>query len=109
MQPYDHKKIEPKWQKVWTKNKAGAAKDPKKGANPKKFYALIEFPYPSGDGLHVGYIRGRPDLAEPRESWRADPKPVMRRTELILPELHSEKGLQECQIFRRLGGASEFV
>jgi len=60
MQPYDHTHIEPKWQKIWAKNKAGEAKDPKKGVgkkNARKFYALIEFPYPSGDGLHVGHIR----------------------------------------------------
>ncbi len=62
MQPYDHKQIEQKWQKIWAKNKVGEAKDPKKGAgkkaaNAKKFYSLIEFPYPSGDGLHVGHIR----------------------------------------------------
>ena len=64
MQPYDHTQIEPKWQKIWAKNKVGQAKDPKKGAGKigrtakaKKFYSLIEFPYPSGEGLHVGHIR----------------------------------------------------
>ena len=61
---YNPKKIEPKWQKVWDKKKAFEAKD---GGNPssraklatgqRKFYGLIEFPYPSGDGLHVGHIR----------------------------------------------------
>src|SRR5438552_2388572 len=51
---YDHQKIEKKWQKFWEKNKTFIVKeDPKK----KKFYGLIEFPYPSGDGLHVGHIR----------------------------------------------------
>jgi leucyl-tRNA synthetase len=50
--PYDHFKIEKKWQKKWDSKKLNKAKG--KG---KKFYALIEFPYPSGDGLHVGHIR----------------------------------------------------
>ena len=51
---YNHKKIEKKWQAVWKKEKAGKALFPSK---TKKFYGLIEFPYPSGDGLHVGHIR----------------------------------------------------
>lgn len=56
---YDHAKIEAKWQKQWDKKKAFQAHDPKSGATQakKKFYGLIEFPYPSGDGLHVGHIR----------------------------------------------------
>ena len=54
MQNYDHKKIEKKWQGVWDKNKIYEAKTSAKG---KKFYGLIEFPYPSGAGLHVGHIR----------------------------------------------------
>ncbi len=54
MKPYDHKKIEPKWQKEWDKKKAFVASDTSK---KPKWYSLIEFPYPSGDGLHVGHIR----------------------------------------------------
>ncbi len=51
---YDHKKIEKKWQKIWEEKKLFAALD----ASPKpKYYCLIEFPYPSGDGLHVGHPR----------------------------------------------------
>ncbi len=51
---YDHTKIEPKWQKYWHSKKLyQATEDPKM----KKFFGLIEFPYPSGDGLHVGHIR----------------------------------------------------
>jgi len=53
MHAYDHKKIEKKWQKIWNAQKANQAKS--RGA--RKFYALIEFPYPSGDGLHVGHPR----------------------------------------------------
>ncbi len=58
MEPYNHKQIEPKWQDVWEKSgvyQAGNEESLK--ANKKKFYALIEFPYPSGSGLHVGHIR----------------------------------------------------
>lgn len=51
---YDHKKIEKKWQKEWEKKKVYQAKDFSK---KPKFYGLIEFPYPSGAGLHVGHIR----------------------------------------------------
>lgn len=58
MKPYDHTKIEKKWQKVWESKKPNKAKDSQKGKSAKKkFYGLIEFPYPSGDGLHVGHIR----------------------------------------------------
>ena len=53
MKNYNHKKIENKWQLEWEKKKIYQAKNSKK----KKFYSLIEFPYPSGDGLHVGHIR----------------------------------------------------
>lgn len=54
MKNYDHKKIESKWQKDWEKKKIYEAKNKSK---KKKFYSLIEFPYPSGSGLHVGHIR----------------------------------------------------
>ncbi len=56
--PYDHTKIEKKWQKYWESKKIFNAKDDKKRKKfSKKFYSLIEFPYPSGDGLHVGHPR----------------------------------------------------
>lgn len=51
---YNHQKIEGKWQKIWEKKKVFEAKDK---SPKKKFYPLIEFPYPSGDGLHVGHPR----------------------------------------------------
>ncbi len=51
---YNHIKIEKKWQSYWEKKKIYQAKTGLKG---KKFYGLIEFPYPSGSGLHVGHIR----------------------------------------------------
>ena len=51
---YDFKAIEPKWQKIWDEKKAFAAVD---GSDKKKFYGLIEFPYPSGAGMHVGHIK----------------------------------------------------
>ena len=50
---YD-KNIDSKWQKVWEDNKAFHAVT---GGEKEKFYALIEFPYPSGAGLHVGHVR----------------------------------------------------
>lgn len=54
MEKYNHKKIEKKWQKKWAKDKLYAAKNFSK---KRKSYLLIEFPYPSGDGLHVGHPR----------------------------------------------------
>jgi leucyl-tRNA synthetase len=54
MKEYNHLKLEKKWQGVWEKSKIYEAKT---GAKGKKFYGLIEFPYPSGAGLHVGHIR----------------------------------------------------
>ncbi len=51
---YKHLEIEKKWQNKWSKLKLFEAKDKSKN---KKFYSLIEFPYPSGDGLHVGHVR----------------------------------------------------
>jgi leucyl-tRNA synthetase len=54
MKTYDHKKIEKKWQKEWEQKKIYHASNTSK---KKKFYGLIEFPYPSGAGLHVGHIR----------------------------------------------------
>jgi len=51
---YNHLQIEKKWQKEWEKKQPNKASDTSK---QKKFYPLIEFPYPSGDGLHVGHIR----------------------------------------------------
>ena len=50
---YDHKTIESKWQRIWEENKVFAISDDL--AKPK-YYCLIEFPYPSGDGLHVGHV-----------------------------------------------------
>ncbi|MDP3015025.1 MAG: leucine--tRNA ligase [bacterium] len=51
---FNHRKIEKKWQKIWEKNKFYQAEDFSK---KPKYYCLIEFPYPSGDGLHVGHTR----------------------------------------------------
>jgi leucyl-tRNA synthetase len=54
MKKYDHSKLEPKWQKAWDKAGIYKAKDFSK---KKKWYSLIEFPYPSGQGLHVGHVK----------------------------------------------------
>lgn len=53
MKNYDPKKIEKKWQDLWDEKKAFKCEIDDR----KKFYALIEFPYPSGQGLHVGHPR----------------------------------------------------
>ena len=51
---YEPAKIEKKWQKIWADNKAFAATT---DYSKPKYYTLIEFPYPSGQGLHVGHPR----------------------------------------------------
>ncbi len=52
--PYNHSEVEHKWQKIWDDNKAFAATN---DYSKPKYYALVEFPYPSGQGLHVGHPR----------------------------------------------------
>ena len=51
---YDFRTIEPKWQKKWEEAGIFQAQD---NSPKKKFYALVEFPYPSGAGMHVGHIK----------------------------------------------------
>ncbi len=60
MKEYNHGAIEKKWQQMWKKKKAFKTKDPgeKSAKLKKKFYVLDMFPYPSGEGLHVGHPKG---------------------------------------------------
>ena len=51
---YNFKKIEKKWQDIWDEKGTFNAVD---GSDKEKFYALVEFPYPSGAGMHVGHIK----------------------------------------------------
>ena len=51
---YNHKAVEPKWQEIWEEKGVFHADEK---SEKEKFYALIEFPYPSGQGLHVGHPR----------------------------------------------------
>ena len=51
---YNFKEVEKKWQKYWEENKTFNAPN---GDKKEKYYALVEFPYPSGAGLHVGHVR----------------------------------------------------
>ncbi len=51
---YDFKTVEPKWQKKWEESGAFHAVD---NSEKPKFYGLVEFPYPSGAGMHVGHIK----------------------------------------------------
>jgi len=52
--PYNHKEVEQKWQAVWDNEQAFATSD---DYSKPKYYCLVEFPYPSGQGLHVGHPR----------------------------------------------------
>ena len=51
---YQYKKIEKKWQQKWEDAQIFKASD---DFTKKKFYGLVEFPYPSGAGMHVGHIK----------------------------------------------------
>lgn len=51
---YNHREVESKWQKIWDDEKAFRVSD---DFSKPKYYALVEFPYPSGQGLHVGHPR----------------------------------------------------
>ena len=54
MDRYNHLEIEPKWQKFWEEKKLYEAQD---NSDKPKYFCLVEFPYPSGAGLHVGHPR----------------------------------------------------
>ena len=51
---YDFKDIEKKWQKIWDEKECFKAEN---GSDKPHYYVLVEFPYPSGSGLHVGHVR----------------------------------------------------
>src|ERR1700676_4842441 len=74
MKNYDHKKIEKKWQDLWEREGVYRAID---NAAEKKDYLLIEFPYPSGDGLHVGHVRSWTALDVVARKHRAEGKNVL--------------------------------
>ena len=54
MATFNHKEIEEKWQKYWDEHKTYQTIA---DSDKKKWYGLVEFPYPSGAGLHVGHVR----------------------------------------------------
>ena len=56
---YNFKKIESKWQQRWEDEKVFRAED---YSSKPKFYGLVEFPYPSGAGMHVGHIKAYSSL-----------------------------------------------
>jgi leucyl-tRNA synthetase len=59
MSTYEHKKIEAHWQQYWEENETFRMEE---NSSKEKFYGLVEFPYPSGVGLHVGHVRAYTSL-----------------------------------------------
>lgn len=74
MAAYDHKKIEKKWQERWEASQAFRAVE---DTTREKNYLLIEFPYPSGEGLHVGHVRSWTALDVVARKRRAQGKNVL--------------------------------
>jgi leucyl-tRNA synthetase len=71
---YDHKAIEKKWQQCWEDTKAYVASE---DSQKEKNYLLVEFPYPSGEGLHVGHVRSWTALDVVARKRRAQGKNVL--------------------------------
>lgn len=71
---YDFEKIDGKWQARWLENKAFAAKN---NDQREKYYVLVEFPFPSGAGLHVGHVRSYTALDAVARKKRMDGKNVL--------------------------------
>ena len=67
---YDFKNIEAKWQEEW--EKAGIFHASEDHTKPK-FYGLVEFPYPSGAGMHVGHIKAYSGLEVVSRKGRCSP------------------------------------
>ncbi len=59
LEKYDYKNVEKKWQQYWEEHDSFKAET---GSPKPKFYALVEFPYPSGAGMHVGHIKAYSSL-----------------------------------------------
>lgn len=76
MKRYNPKSIEAKWQKYWQAHKTFVAKDVSK---KKKKFILVEFPYPSGAGLHMGHMRGYTAGDVTSRYWR------LRGQEVLFP------------------------
>ena len=86
----NHKEIEKKWQKYWEDKKTFKAIT---GSDKKPYYILVEFPYPSGSGLHVGHVR----------SYTAqDALSRMKRTGFKNKELLSFMAATVCKIHEYL-------
>ncbi|MFA5186095.1 MAG: leucine--tRNA ligase [Patescibacteria group bacterium] len=74
---YPFQDIEGKWQADWDKNQTYRAEDMPAKEKSKKFYGLIEFPYPSGEGLHVGHPRSYVALDAMTRKKRMEGKDVL--------------------------------
>ena len=74
MSQYDPKQIESKWQKIWLEDKVFEVKEDNK---KEKLYILVEFPYPSGDGLHIGHTRSYTALDAYARKKRLEGKNVL--------------------------------
>lgn len=95
---YDFKKIEPKWQAKWEEAHAFEAVD---FAKKPKWYGLVEFPYPSGAGMHVGHIKAYSSVEVLARKRRMQGYNVLSRWDLI-PSGFRQKTTPSRQIHIRM-------
>ena len=95
MAQYDFKSVEKKWQDIWDKNKTFECSE---DYSKPKFYGLVEFPYPSGAGMHVGHIKAYSGLEVICRKRRLEGYNVLFPIALMLTDF-LRKTMQLKQVF----------
>ena len=94
MNKYDYEKIEKKWQNYWDEHNTFHAEN---DYSKPKFYALVEFPYPSGQGLHIGHPRPYTamDIVARKRRLEVDEYLHKRKYHYSPPKFLDNKSIQE--------------
>ena len=116
MSDYEPAKIEPKWQKFWEEKGFYQAED---FSDKPKLYFLVEFPYPSGAGLHVGHCRSYTamDVIVRKKEWKVTmfyflwvgtllvcPAKIMPSKPAFIPQSPPSKALKHSESKKNLWG-----